>query len=497
MLEGRKLKERLFLLVCAITIGVASLSLNEKEPPAGHVHMKDSRFFLDGEPFYPMVMNYIVAFQSDGSELWPAAYPGYTKGYRYPYRNRDSCLMQIDADLKLIKELGFNAVRIVKLAEGPLKDRTTGALFLKAFSTAATDTLIALDNEHTYASFLQGVEDVAQIAERNGMKIILLTNLRPNDEQLEQYWRKVAQRMRSRSSIMAFDLFNEPLYFDSLERSKKEVHEIVKGWRRLMDEELPDHLFTIGLQGIRETFEWDPNILDVDFISFHPYEYETEQVRNELRWYHENVDVPWIVGETSLPADNDSVPYSEQETFARKVLQQTYNCGGCGFSWWQYKDVEWGEFHSDRMGLLSLEGSTPVHNAAIQVSGSPKPAAIAFREFDPRGSRGECALLPNYFNYSQHTTSMLSGRLTDMEGKPIEGGVVIAWNEFWSSSYHTVSGADGSFQLRGDFYFHHWMATATRYNWVRGDCNPNSFLTGSANIPEYSLGDLRLEPIGL
>ena len=216
-----------------------------------------------------------------------------------------------------------------------------------------------------------------------------------------------------------------------------------------------------------------------------------------MRWYHEQVDVPWIIGETSLPADNDSVPYSDQLEFARKMLEQAMNCGACGSSWWHYKDVDWGDFHSNYMGLMDLNGTTHVEGAPLPIKGTPKPAVLAFQEFDPDVPKGECLRLPNYENYSGHSTSMITGRLLDDQGRPIEGGVVIGWNEHWTRSYHTVSKHDGTFFLRGDLYFHHWMATATRYSWVRNDVSPSSYLTLSHGIPEMYLGDLRLEPLSL
>jgi hypothetical protein len=459
--------------------------------------MEQGSFKVDGQPFHPMVLNYIVNLQTNGRDLWPAPYQGYTPGYRFAHGDRDSCLLQIRSDLRLMREMGFNTVRIVKLAEGPVRDRNTGGLFIKAFVGNKKDTLLALDQDAVLAAYHLAIDDVVRAARENDMRIILLTSLHAGEQELEAHWKQVVSRLRDESAILAFDLFNEPLYFDSLHRTKEEVYHIVKRWRGLMHDHAPDRLFTLGLQGVREVFEWDPNILDVDFISFHPYEYEPDQVRNELRWYHEQVRVPWIIGETSLPADNDSVPYSAQLDFARRVLAQCHACGGIGFSWWQYKDVEWGEFHSDHMGVLSLQGSTQLPGIPLAVVGTPKPVVEAFREFDPGGTRGQCLRLPNYANFSEHTASRITGRLLDTDGRPIAGGVVIGWNEWWSRSFHTVSDDEGRFVLKGDMYFHHWMATASCHDHVRDDCPPAGFLTGPAGVPEFKLGDLVLKRLSV
>jgi len=295
---------------------------------------------------------------------------------------------------------------------------------------------------------------------------------------------------------MAWDLFNEPLYFDSLERSKKDVYFITKDWQELADRYAPDHLTTIGLTGIREVFEWDPNLVQVDFLSMHPYEYEPDQVRNEMYWYQKFIDKPWIIGETSVPADNDSVPYGDQTLFARKTLEQAYNCGAVGYSWWQYKDVEWGDFHADFMGVMSRSGET-LNSKGIAVTGTPKPVLSVFKEFSASSSVKPCLCPDNYYNYSKGDVYRIAGFLKDEKGQPIEGGVVLGWNENWSSSYHTVSKSDGSFELLGTFPFYHWMASASRYDRVRGDIDPTNGKPGSGNIPTYDLGTLNLKKLKL
>jgi hypothetical protein len=196
-----------------------------------------------------------------------------------------------------------------------------------------------------------------------------------------------------------------------------------------------------------------------------------------------------------LPADNDSVPYADQLAFARQTLAQTKACGGIGYSWWQFKDVRWGRFHSDYMGVLSQEGTTAVSTGLPIVDGTVKPVVEAFREFVPNASAGTCEKPSTYYNFSSLHGARLTGKLLDRERKPIEGGVVLAWNEHWTRSYYTTSKADGSFELYGDFRFHHWMVSATRYSMERGDCAPNAFLTGKDGVPTYFLGELELQHV--
>jgi hypothetical protein len=453
--------------------------------------MENGRMVLDEKPFFPLVINYLVDLQWNGDSCWAASGRDYQHGGTSGLATRREARLQLASEFRLMRHMGFNTVRF-GLAPDLIIDPNSGDIMLPSYYGGWNDTLLTLEGPWK-ARYMNALEDVMDVAQKEGLKVILLLRIWPGETVFEEHAADIMSRLKDHTGILAFDLFNEPLYFDRQERSKKEVHRIVKHWRKLMNDHAPHHMFTIGLQGVREVFEWDPNILDVDFISFHPYEYEPEQVRNEMRWYHEQVDVPWIIGETSLPADNDSVSYSTQLEFALKTLRQAHACGAQGYSWWQFKDVDWGEFHSDHMGIVDLHGMTHVEGAPLPIHGTPKPAAQAFVEFDPQAPRGECLLLPNYENYSEHGTSIITGRLLDEDRKPIEGGVVIGWNEHWSRSYHTISRPDGSFELRGDFYFYHWMATATRHSRVRGSVRPSSYLTLEHGIPEMYLGELRVE----
>ncbi len=312
-------------------------------------------------------------------------------------------------------------------------------------------------------------------------------------ETTKHHLKKLLARFKNHATVMAYDLFNEPLYFDGIERNKTVVYRTVKGWNKIFREYAPNQLSTIGLEGIREVFEWDPNILDLDFISFHPYEYEPEQVRNEIYWYGKYVKKPWIIGETAIPADNDSVPYETQRAFAEKAIRQTIDCGAIGFSWWQYKDVPWNAYHANFMGIVNRKGETSVDN--LIVKGTPKPVAEEIKKIDFTVKKDSCICLENYYNYSNHRDCRIKGIVLDENEKPVEGGVILAWNQWWTHSYHTVTKADGSFEVLGNFPFYHWMASATEYSMVRGDVLPdtaNKFFDG---IPTMDLGTLQIKKL--
>ncbi|MFZ1333312.1 MAG: cellulase family glycosylhydrolase [Flavobacteriales bacterium] len=462
-----------------------------RKPLNGAVELRDGQFMVREKPFYPMALNYILGIHVHGDSIWAGPSKDYARVDPNEVPSRSVMHKSFRADMELIHEAGFNTVRLVGIGE-LLRDRK--GYFMKAFTIQDLDTIIEVlpDDER----FLNELDTVMRIVREAGLRTIFLTTVHADVPETEDLFVSIAERITEDSALMAFDMFNEPLYFDKPERPKPEAIAIAAHWRDLVREHAPYQFYTVGLTGIRETFEFDPNLLGVDFISFHPYEYESDQVRNELTWYHRNVDVPWIIGETAIPADNDSVPYEAQRIFAEKVLQQSRACGSEGFSWWQYKDVVWNEFHPSFMGVLNREGETRT-TRGLSVKGTPKPVMRVLAEFDPNADPGPCICLPNYPNYSEGTVSAISGRLVDEHGEPINEGVVIGWNEHWSGSYHTTSGPDGRFQLRGTFYFHHWMASATYHKMDRGDAFPISMNRGADGIPAYELGDIVLARLNI
>lgn len=462
-----------------------------RDKAKGSVSMEDGRFVLDGKPFFPVVINYITDLQWNGDSCWASSGYDYQSGGTYRFGTRKGARLQLKSEFRLMRQMGFNAVRF-GLAPDPIITPDSGKVMLPSRHGMGSDTLLTL-NGPWEARYLDALDDLVDLAQEEGLKVILLLRMRPDDPAYEKHAMHIVDHLKNNTGILAYDLFNEPLYFDIHDRPKREVYQVVKRWQKLVKAHAPDQLTTLGLVGVPEVFAWDPNILDVDFISFHPYEYEPEQVLNEIYWFGEQVDKPWIIGETSLPADNDSVPYADQLAFARKTLAQTVACGGAGYSWWQFKDVSWGRFHANYMGVMSRTGDTRVAHGLPLVQGTVKPVADAFREFDPDASRGTCVQLPNYYNFSSLTSARLTGRLLDEQGTPIEGGVVTAWNAEWTTSYYTITKSDGSFALYSDFPFHHWMASATRYSMVRGDVRPNTYLTDSSGTPTFYLGDLRVE----
>lgn len=465
--------------------------------PGNFVLLEDGKFKLNGKDFYPVVVNYKVSMRADEKNFWPCPYLGYTPDSLKAPWAKDSCLMQLKADLELIREMGFNAIRVVGIGEETIGYKT-GELTISARKKDDSDTTLVLASDSSYKTYLNAVGQLFELVNEAGLKTIFLVRLRFDSTFTDHHLRMITSRFKDDTSLMAYDLFNEPLYFDSVwYRTKEEAIAISKKWNRIQKMYAPHHLSTIGLSNVREVFRWDPNMLDVDFISFHPYNHEPELVMNELHWYGKYVTKPWIIGETAISADNDSVSYEDQKAFAEKTLKQAYNCGAKGYSWWQYKDVDWKAFMANYMGVVTRRGKTITAKSKLTVQGTVKPVTEAFKKFNPSAEKDSCICLPNYHNYSQGKSYRLSGYMTDADNMPINGGVVLAWDNTWVHSCHTFTKKDGSFELLSEFPFSHWIASATMYSTERGEISSDTAKKAADSIPTQYLKPITLRKLNL
>ena len=486
---------RLSVLFFAISFIFCSCEEQKKQVPKEFVRLESGKFVKGktNESFFPLVLNYMVSIQTNGYDIWPSVFRDYHADKQYRYADKDSCLLELKAEFEHIKSLGFNTLRLVQFGE-EFYNKEQNRIYLKASLFNKKDTILYLDQD-LYKNYVEGTKHLFDLASNAGLKVIYLLRTKPEYKLTEKHVENYLAHFKNDTNILAWDLFNEPLYFDTIQRPKKQVIEITNNWREILNKSVPNHLYTIGLTGIREMFEWDPNILDVDFISYHPYEYEPKQVLNEMVWFNKFVEKPWIIGETSIPADGDSVSYQSQVQFAEETLKQTIACGGIGYSWWQYKDVLWNDFHSDYMGVVSLDSSYTSKGITLDIKN--KPVTEVFKKFAKDGYtlNGIAITEPNnFYNYSAFNTFCLKGKIVDEQGKPLTSGVFMAWNEWWSKSYVTTCKDDGSFELYGPFEYFHWIASASKHTMTRNDINPDTAKIVNG-FPTVDLGNITVEQL--
>ena len=442
----------------------------------GFVKLINNKFEIDGESFFPMVLNYNVSLINRNNEMWPSSFTGYYNFIEEQNLDKDSCILLLKSDLQMVKDMGFNTIRVVGIGE-------------------VLDTL----KQEDISKYLGAIKELYTITNDVDLKVIFLLPMWPKKPELFEKYKPLLTQEKDNNNILAYDFFNEPLYFDTVQgqRRKKDVYRITRKWKEYLHENSPKHLLTVGLAGSKEVGVWDPNVLDIDFISFHPYEYAENMVMREIYWYSKYVKKPWIIGETSYSADNDSIPYSEQTAFAKKILQQTINGGGIGFSWWQYKDVEWGDddFHSNYMGLLTREGTTQTSDKNLKVIGTLKDAVKVFQDFKYERTDTVAVMPYNYYNSYNHKNYKVIGMLYNSEtNTPVVGATIISWYKDWSKSFITYTKEDGSFELNGEFELYHIRISATEYStfWKKTDFDGEIIRDKSPTI--VSIGTQFIEP---
>ena len=363
-------------------------------PKEGYVTLADNAFSINGERWFPKMMNYKadMSFVDGTLQVVPANF--YTG---------DNLREHFDT----MASWGFDAVRICLNAIEPRDD--TAAMF------AATRRAVMQ-------------------ADSAGLRVMLL--LPPP---FKGYWRDydagLMRRLADLPTLWAYDLMNEPLYFDTRSRSKQEVVREVCQWRDMVRTNAPHQLFTIGLAEPLEVFHWDPSLLPVDFVEIHTY--HPLRVQAEMWWYSHYCGKPWMVGETSLPADGDSVSYEEQLDFMFWTYRYAKINGAIGYGWWAFQDcVGWGNFEARYTGLRDSAGQS-------------KPATELFKHWFCLGvGLDEDDWLPvNYYNMLAYENLAVTGRIVDQDGQQVEGAVIRGWNNDWSVGVNTFSADDGSFRL--------------------------------------------------
>lgn len=383
-----------------------NIPLPEDQP---YVSLQDGLFVLNGKPWFPMMLNYKVIMECKDDSITVVPVPWYTDG-------------DMASHFRVIRSWGFNAVRLCLDAIDPY-----------------TDT----------AAMVRATRRAIDIADSAGLHVMLLIHA-PLDDYWRDYTATLLRRLSDSPALWAYDFMNEPLYFDPAKRrDKRDAMRIVTEWRSLMRRHAPHQLFTIAFAEPIEVFEWDPALLPVDFIEMHTY--HPLRVASEMWWYGHYCGKPWIVGETSLPADGDSVPYAWQQQY----MHETYTCaianGAIGYGWWDFQDCPGGgNFEAQHPGLRDRQGRRkwqgPLRSKLLDKSPIDQPH-----------------LPVNYYNMLAYKNVAVTGRVVDDNGFPIEGAVIRGWNEDWSVGMNTFSDVDGHFRLVSNDICTHFEISAPRH----------------------------------
>ncbi|MBQ1654355.1 MAG: hypothetical protein II060_11255 [Bacteroidales bacterium] len=399
----------------------------------GFVRLTDSCFAIDDSAFYPLMLNYVVDFRDIDGEfvVSPAKY--YENIGEYESNTKEGVYSQMSAHFELISELGFNTIRVC-FDRFRCDDSARYAYY-------TADRKYYVDNDCD--DILDGLSEMLRVAKQNNLRVMLLLKP-PFEDQLKVFTQKMLERFSDNPTLFAYDFMNEPLYFDPSEhRDKLDAVSIVASWKKMRDDCAPKQLFTIGFSEPIEAFEWDASILPVDFVQIHTY--HPLRVKNEIYWYSRYIGKPWMIGETALPADNDSITYEAQRSFMKEAYEYVRDCGGAGFGWWEFQECVDTHFEAQYTGLMNHEGITKT-SSGKEIVGTLKPAVQEihnFASYKPQEPKRPV----NYYNMVGYENIAIKGRILDKETrKPIEGAVIRGWCANWIGM-NTYSDENGDFIL--------------------------------------------------
>lgn len=449
------------------------------------VAVEDDHFVVAGDTFFPLMLNYMVSFQSNGNQFIVAPSVTYDSCGYADAEGEKAVRKQLMAHFGLIKDLGFNTVRVCFDRTGQDDD---GRYYYQA------DRKFYLDKKRDRKAIFQGLDVLVEVAEEQGLRLMLL--IKPpflENGDLQQFTIELLGHFRDCPTLFAYDFMNEPLYFDPADmRDKADAVAVVSQWKQLMTQHAPNQLFTIGFAEPIEAFEWDCSVLPVDFVEFHTY--HPLRVPSEIYWYSKYCGKPWMIGETGLPADNDSITYEEQAQFVREAYQLTRDAGGCGFGLWEFQDNPGHTFEASYTGILKHGGEIHTqHNGDYTIKGTLKPVARVIGTLEQNYVPQAYERPVNYHNMLGYRNIRIFGQLVDTQsGREIEGAVIRGWNDDWSVGMNTYSDENGCFALYCNDLCRHFEISAPGYAKIKFDkdvtCTPLSKDAGDfCNLPDQKL----------
>jgi hypothetical protein len=426
------------------------------------------------------MLNYCISFRNIDNHLVVFPYINYEKQGEFEYHTKEETLEQLRGHFQLMKEMGFNSLRVTfdRVSEN------NGNFYYSDFSI-----------EKDYETILSGFDDFIDIATEKEIRIMFLLK-EPFHKHLEDFAIKILTRYSDNPTIFAYDFFNEPLYFDpENKRSKESARAVQLQWRALMDKYAPNQLFTIGFAEPIEVFRWDPEISPVDFVCIHTY--HPLRVKSELYWYSKYINKPLMIGETALPADGDSIPYLHQANFAKEISEFAIDCGIAGFGWWDFQEdlAQTGSsFEAAYTGLLNHEGITKTLDGNYTILGTVKPAAEEIGKISEYQSKQIKEKPVNYYNNLGYNNYLIKGKVIDKKTKkPIEGAVIRGWSKWWNTAWNTYTDETGNFTLYSNEEFIHFAVSAPKYSLKTFDKNLNYKKIDNHNFDINNLPNKELE----
>jgi hypothetical protein len=456
-----------------------------------------------GNDFFAVVANYWVEFSrgpitNTSLFTYPNFFPSRSHTY-FPSNTRCCPVISTNAkadsairrDLREIKAMGFNAIRVYGCGyqDTIVTTNWDGSVYVKIPFTDPNHTQLSLD--------IAG--SVLQSAKAAGLRVIWLAG----DNELGQdatswdlafhagytnYLKEFGRRFGNDPTLLAVDFFNEPVPTASAYWTKTKACQKTKEWNDAL-KQYSNALSTIGLWEVGSAFWWDPNLLNVDFVSLHNYPLTKinnqitsltdaiNRIKSDYWWYKNNVALPWMIGETGMSAHllnpntldtiNDNGPYAgtlqDQKTFLHETLNAARDCGATGYCWWEYSDGDVGGYTGSHNGaFFGLVYASDPASPIVR-----KPAAQEISNFNP-STIGTPSQPPNYYSYFGNTTgTLLYGAVLDNSSNPIKDAIIELIDSVPGQKRRyqtTYSDANGLYTIYAGPYIFKMSASATESN---------------------------------
>ncbi|HOZ29527.1 MAG TPA: T9SS type A sorting domain-containing protein [Bacteroidales bacterium] len=361
--------------------------------------MKEGKIYYQDEEVFLKTCNYVISLVVDPATNELLVGP-YTLYFNYAYSDNQAELTKhLHAHFKLIKDMGFNSVRIMNASIQPRHD-SDNKLAIKSLNwplptysdpipnaTTTGNTCFNYENlnENGMDYLLFTMQTILDIADIYGLKVIwvLGTESRyfdgekkynsllnytndPIHEAYSQALMSIGYEFRSHPALFAYELFHENESFidsempDGMHVNQVSLANSVFATNDVIQKMDPNHYTTVGMFDVNQFFKLGVKpFYYTDFLNFHfyerdPYEFfnvlpEGSSLNRQLYYLNRTVEYPWMIGENGTETNIDYMHeqleniFSVDETMQREVTQNILNysdiCGSIGYTYWQFSNA--------------------------------------------------------------------------------------------------------------------------------------------------------------
>ena len=186
-----------FIMILAVMAGCCDVKKK------GYVYIDDGVFKIKGDTFFPLMLNYKSEMLRFGDDLVFAAAEYYDDPHVYEPMTKEEAEAQFSTHMELVRELGFNSVR---LCINVVKKDDKGY-----FYKTQNDGRAYINEEIN--KITQAAENLVSIAANHDLKVMFLLKSSWDDD-LARLNDALMRKLSDNKEVFAFDLMNEPLYFD-------------------------------------------------------------------------------------------------------------------------------------------------------------------------------------------------------------------------------------------------------------------------------------------